>query len=61
LWAKNNGASPSRRTEYQSGHTHAVVAVATPIPSSNERVGLPATLRTADVNNKDTKCPSSKE
>ena len=31
LWAKKNGASPSRRTVYQSGHTHAVVATATPI------------------------------
>ena len=36
LWAKKNGASPSRRTAYQSGHTHAVVATATPIPSCEE-------------------------
>ena len=27
LWANKNGASPSRRTAYQSGHTHAVVAL----------------------------------
>ena len=72
LWAKKNGASPSRRTAYQSGHAHRDSAIAESVPSSNERVMTPAHLvrsklvdllryEQTDESNKDTECPSSKE
>ena len=58
LWAKYNRASPSRRTEYQSGHAHRDSAVAesagksyavpSHIPSSKEKVRTPARLRMSE-------------